>query len=51
MLFSRRAIVETLMPWHELHRARTRTQHELAQMLKVNQPAFSNLEWRTDMYI
>ena len=36
---------------HELCRARTLTQILLGQMLKVNQPAFSNLEWRTEMYI
>ena len=39
------------MPLHELLRARALTQHELAQMLKVNQPAISKLEQRTDVYI
>ena len=39
------------MPLHELRRARTLTQQELAQMLKVNQPAISKLEQRTDVYI
>ncbi len=39
------------MPLHELRRARTLTQKELAQMLKVNQPAISKLEQRTDVYI
>ena len=32
------------MPLHELRRARELTQQELAQMLKVNQPAISKLE-------
>ena len=36
---------------HELRRARALTQQELAQMLKVNQPAISKLEQRTDVYI
>lgn len=39
------------MPLHELRRARALTQQELAQMLKVNQPAISKLEQRTDVYI
>lgn len=39
------------MPLHELRRARALTQQELAQMLKVNQPAISKLEQRADMYI
>jgi len=39
------------MPLHELRRARALTQQELAQMLKVNQPAISKIEQRTDVYI
>ncbi len=39
------------MPLHELRRARALTQQELAQMLKVNQPAISKLEQRADVYI
>ncbi|MXY92160.1 MAG: transcriptional regulator [Caldilineaceae bacterium SB0664_bin_27] len=34
-----------------MRRARALTQQELAQMLKVNQPAISKLEQRTDVYI
>lgn len=41
----------TEMPLHELRRARALTQQELAEMLKVNQPAVSKLEQRTDVYI
>ena len=39
------------MSLHELRRARALTQQELAQMLKVNQPAISKLEQRADVYI
>ena len=39
------------MPLHELRQARALTQQELAQMLKVNQPAISKLEQRADVYI
>ena len=42
----RRRIVDTKK---ELHRALT--QQELAQMLKVDQPAISKLEQRADVYI
>ena len=41
----------TEMPLHELRRARALTQQELAEMLKVNQPAVSKLEQRPDVYI
>ena len=39
------------MPLHELRRARALTQQELAEKLKVNQPAVSKLEQRADVYI
>ncbi len=39
------------MPLHELRRARALTQRELAETLKVNQPAVSKLEQRTDVYV
>ena len=41
----------TEMPLHELRRARALTQRDLAEMLKVNQPAVSKLEQRADMYV
>ena len=39
------------MPLHELRRARALTQRDLANMLRVNQPAISKLEQRTDVYV
>ena len=39
------------MPLYELRRARALTQRDLAEMLKVNQPAVSKLEQRADVYI
>ena len=39
------------MPLHELRRARALTQRDMAEMLKVNQPAVSKLEQRTDVYV
>ncbi len=39
------------MPLHELRRARALTQRDMAKTLKVNQPAVSKLEQRTDMYV
>ena len=39
------------MPLHELRRARALTQKELAETMRVNQPAVSKLEQRTDAYI
>ncbi len=39
------------MPLHELRRARELTQRDLANMLRVNQPAISKLEQRTDVYV
>ena len=39
------------MPLHELRRARSLTQQDLARSLNVNQPAVSKLEQRTDMYV
>ena len=54
----RRQRIETMkgkllaeMPLHELRRARTLTQRDLAETLKVNQPAVSKIEQRADMYI
>ena len=41
----------TEMPLHELRRARALTQRDLANMLRVNQPAISKLEQRTDVYV
>ena len=39
------------MPLHELRRARALTQRDMAEMLKVNQPAVSKLEQRADVYV
>lgn len=39
------------MPLHELRRARELTQRDLAETLKVNQPAVSKLEQRADVYV
>ncbi len=39
------------MPLHELRRARALTQRDLAETLRVNQPAVSKLEQRADMYV
>ena len=39
------------MPLHELRRARSLTQQDLAEALNVNQPAVSKMEQRTDAYI
>lgn len=39
------------MPLHELRRARGLSQHALAEILRVQQPAIAKLERRTDMYI
>ena len=39
------------MPLHELRRARSLTQRDMAEMLKVNQPAVSKLEQRADVYV
>ena len=39
------------MPLHELRRARALTQRDLAELLKVNQPAVSKLEQRADVYV
>ncbi len=39
------------MPLHELRRARALTQRDLAETLKVNQPAVAKLERRADVYV
>ena len=39
------------MPLHELRCARDLTQRDLADKLKVNQPAVSKLEQRADVYV
>lgn len=39
------------MPWHQLRRAKTLTQRDVAKMLKVNQSAVSELEQLTDTYV
>ena len=39
------------MPLHELRRARSLTQGDMAKMLKVNQPAVSKMEQRADVYV
>ena len=39
------------VPLRELRRARALTQRELAETLKVNQPAVSKLEQRADVYV
>ena len=38
------------MPLHEMRRARALTQRDLAETLKVNQPAVSKLKQRADVY-
>jgi transcriptional regulator with XRE-family HTH domain len=39
------------MPLHELRRARALTQRDLAETLKVNQPAVAKMERRADIYV
>ena len=39
------------MPLHELRRARALSQRDLAERLKVNQPAIAKLERRADVYV
>ena len=39
------------MPLRELRRARALTQQDLAESLKVNQPAVAKLEQRADVYV
>lgn len=39
------------MPLHELRRARALSQRDLAERLKVNQPAIAKLEHRADVYV
>ena len=39
------------LPFHRLRSARELTQRQLADTLRVDQPAISKLERRTDMYI
>ena len=39
------------MPLHELRRARTLTQQDLAETLQVSQPAVAKLEQRADVYV
>ena len=39
------------MSLHELRRARSLTQGDMAKMLKVNQPAVSKMEQRADVYV
>ena len=39
------------MPLHELRRARVLTQQDLAETLKVKQPAIAKLEQRADVYV
>ena len=39
------------MPLHELRRARALTQQELAERLKVSQPAVAKMEQRADVYV
>ena len=39
------------MPLHELRRARALTQQELAETLRVSQPAVAKLEQRADIYV
>ena len=39
------------MPLHELRQALAMTQRDLADRLRVNQPAIAKLEKRTDLYI
>ena len=36
---------------HELRQAREKSQEELAQLLKVGQPAVAKMERRADMYV
>ena len=39
------------MPLHELRRARSLTQQDLAETLHVSQPAVAKLEQRADIYV
>ena len=39
------------MPLHELRRAKSLTQQDLAKTLRVNQPAIAKLEKRADLYV
>ena len=39
------------MPLHELRRARSLTQQDVAETLNVNQPAVAKLEQRADIYV
>ena len=39
------------MPLHELRRALAMTQKDMAEILRVNQPAVSKLEHRDDVYL
>ena len=39
------------MPLHELRRAKALSQRDLAERLKVNQPAIAKLERRADVYV
>ena len=39
------------MPVHELRRARAPTRRDMANILKVKQPAVSKLEQRADVYM
>ena len=39
------------MPLHELRLARALSQRDLAERLKVNQPAIAKLEHRADVYV
>lgn len=43
--------LRAVMPMHELRRARALTQREVAETLRVNQPAVSRLEQRADVYV
>jgi transcriptional regulator with XRE-family HTH domain len=43
--------LKTQMPLAELRQAREQSQEELAQALKVGQPAVAKLEKRADMYV
>ena len=45
------AAMQREMPLHELRRARELSQQTLAELLGESQPAVSQLEQRTDMYV
>jgi transcriptional regulator with XRE-family HTH domain len=48
---SRVAVELSKLPLAEVRKARLMTQHQLAEVLKINQGAVSKIEQRSDMYL